>query len=402
MYQRVGNAAFKKDLTNIIALCDALGNPQNDFKTIHVAGTNGKGSTSHALSAIYQNNGYKTGLYTSPHLLEFTERIKVNGTEVSQHFVINFVENIKNQIEIIQPSFFEITVSMAFSYFKEKKVDVAIIETGLGGRLDSTNIITPLLSVITTIGWDHMDMLGDTLEKIASEKAGIIKKDVPVIIGNTMTQDVEDVFHKKAKVLRAPLYKVDTNEPIVTDLHGDFQQMNVHLARKASELLDSILPVKSDLNTEALRQIKTLTDYKGRWQIIFKKPFIITDVAHNEEGLRASLYELNKIDKQKYFILGFVKEKDLGKIIPYFPKNADYHFVTPSVIRGQQASITKTTFEKFNIYGKSQISIINAIKGIVQQNENALDSICIFVGGSTFVVSDLLIQQQEIIDYLES
>lgn len=402
MYQRVGNAAFKKDLTNIIALCDALGNPQNDFKTIHVAGTNGKGSTSHALSAIYQKNGYTTGLYTSPHLVEFTERIKVDGQEISQDFVIHFVENIKSVLEEVQPSFFEITVAMAFAYFKEKKVDVAIIETGLGGRLDSTNIITPLLSIITTIGWDHMDMLGDTLEKIAGEKAGIIKKDVPVIIGNTMSTEVENIFHKKAKELNAPLYKVDTNESIITDLHGNFQQMNVQLAKKASEVLSTILPVKSDLTLAALQQIKTLTDFKGRWQKIYDKPLIISDVAHNEEGLRATMFELDKINKKKYFILGFVKEKDLDKIIPFFPKNTDYQFVKPNVIRGQEAAVTKSFFEKHNILGKTQPNIRVAIQDIVEQNKNSLENICIFVGGSTFVVSDLFIQQQEIIHYLES
>ncbi|MBT8327635.1 MAG: bifunctional folylpolyglutamate synthase/dihydrofolate synthase, partial [Bacteroidia bacterium] len=276
MYQRIGKQAFKKDLTNIIKLCDALGNPQNNFKSIHIAGTNGKGSTAHILSSIYQNNGYKVGLYTSPHLVDFRERIKLNGQLCSKEFVIEFTESIQHLIDDIQPSFFEITVAMAFSYFAQEMVDIAIIETGLGGRLDSTNIIEPIASIITSIGFDHMDMLGNTLTAIADEKAGIIKDQVPVIVGEIADEPLE-VIKNKAKLLNAPIHKTLMQE-METDLLGDYQLWNIASALKCVEVINNLLPTEEHKNKEALKQVGSLSNFVGRWQILNKQPLVICDV----------------------------------------------------------------------------------------------------------------------------
>jgi dihydrofolate synthase / folylpolyglutamate synthase len=401
MYQRIGASAYKKDLTNIIALCKKLGNPHEKLKTIHVAGTNGKGSTSHTLAAIYQKNGYKTGLYTSPHLVEFTERIKINGQEISQQFVIDFTEKIKPLLSEINPSFFEITVAMAFEYFQKESVDIAIIETGLGGRLDSTNIINPMISIITTVGFDHMDMLGDSLEKIASEKAGIIKKSIPVVIGNCISNDALNVIQQKAITENAPLIQIDTSIYVKSDLKGDFQQNNLHLALKAIELLQNIFPLEEELINQALLEICSLTNFQGRWQTILDNPLIICDVGHNEEGIQVVLREIEKTGRKPFFVLGFVKEKDLEKIAPLFPKEATYCFVTPSVIRGLPAAETKKHFEKAGIGGMDFPSIFASIENIMQNIHFNSDNSLIFVGGSNFTVSDFLREKQKVLQYFE-
>lgn len=401
MYQRIGASAYKKDLTNIIALCKKLGNPQEKLKTIHVAGTNGKGSTSHALAAIYQKNGYKTGLYTSPHLVAFTERIKIDGQEVSQQFLIDFTEKIKPLLTKISPSFFEITVAMAFEYFRKESVDIAIIETGLGGRLDSTNIINPIISVITTIGFDHMDMLGDSLEKIAFEKAGIIKKNIPVVIGNSISNGALNVIQQKAIAENAPLIQIDTNIYITSDLKGDFQQTNLHLALKTSELLKKVFPLEQELTSQALKEICTLTNFQGRWQTVLDHPLIICDVGHNEEGIQVVLREIEKTRRKPFFVLGFVKEKDLKKIAPLFPIEATYCFVTPSVIRGLPAAETKEQFKNAGIEGLVFPSIFASIENISQDINFNSENSFIFVGGSNFTVSDLLREKQKVMQYFE-
>ncbi|NNJ55465.1 MAG: bifunctional folylpolyglutamate synthase/dihydrofolate synthase, partial [Bacteroidia bacterium] len=362
MYQRIGKQAFKKDLTNIIKLCDALGNPQNNFKSIHIAGTNGKGSTAHILSSIYQNNGYKVGLYTSPHLVDFRERIKLNGQLCSKEFVIEFTESIQHLIDDIQPSFFEITVAMAFSYFAQEMVDIAIIETGLGGRLDSTNIIEPIASIITSIGFDHMDMLGNTLTAIADEKAGIIKDQVPVIVGEIADEPLE-VIKNKAKLLNAPIHKTLMQE-METDLLGDYQLWNIASALKCVEVINNLLPTEEHKNKEALKQVGSLSNFVGRWQILNKQPLVICDVGHNEQGFQLVAKELDKYNLNIYYILGFVQEKDLSSIIPILPKGEEYHFVKPKVIRGMHADKVQAEFQKLGINGNPHQDLKDALDDV--------------------------------------
>ena len=388
MYQRVGAAAYKKDLTNTIKLCEALGNPQNSFKSIHVAGTNGKGSTTHILSAIYQANGYKVGLYTSPHLVDFRERIKLNGEMCSKDFVVDFTQRIAPLIEEIQPSFFEITVAMAFTYFAEQKVDIAIIETGLGGRLDSTNIITPLACIITSIGYDHMDMLGDTLELIAAEKAGIIKPKVPIVYGNISEGPLRVISDVAIHQKKAPLYSIKEYR-FRTDLKGIYQLWNIGCAVRVVEILEEKLPTSKKKTEYALLHVQELTQLTGRWQKLSEKPLVICDVGHNEEGFRLNGSQLNGIDKLKHYIFGFVKDKDLKAIIPLIPAGKSYHFVKPNVVRGMDAEVTKQHFSEHNIEGIAHQSIAEAMESafecIVDKEQEM-----IFIGGSNFVVADLL------------
>ena len=390
MYQRIGKQAFKKDLTNIIKLCNALDNPQCEFKSIHIAGTNGKGSTSHILSSIYQHNGYKVGLYTSPHLVDFRERIKINGAMCSKEFVVEFTKAIEHLIDDIQPSFFEITVAMAFQYFAKEKVDVAIIETGLGGRLDSTNIIDPIAAIITSIGFDHMDMLGNTLTAIATEKAGIIKQHVPVIIGN-IDDEPKQVIASKAVQLLAPIYSTQLHQ-FNTDLLGDYQQWNISCAMKCVEVIQDILPTNKTKNDEALLKVGELSNFTGRWQIVHKDPLVICDVGHNEQGFQLIAKELVKYNLNIYYILGFVQEKDLSSIIPILPKGQEYHFVKPEVIRGMHTKDVQKAFHKFNIEGTSHPNLklaVNEVFAKISQADKKNNSI-LFIGGSNFVVADLL------------
>jgi dihydrofolate synthase/folylpolyglutamate synthase len=390
MYQRIGTVAFKKDLTNIIKLCDAIGNPQRDFKSIHIAGTNGKGSTSHILSAVYQENGYKVGLYTSPHLVDFRERIKINGQLCSEEFVISFVQQISEYVDEISPSFFEITVAMAFAYFAEKKVDIAIIETGLGGRLDSTNIIHPIASIITSIGYDHVDMLGDTLEKIATEKAGIIKTITPLVVGNIALEPME-VITNKAKEMNAPLHSY-LHKTFETDLAGEHQQWNIGCALRCVELVNKIIPTEDKNNREALKHVRKISNFVGRWQILQRTPLVICDVGHNEEGFRLIAQQLKELNKPIHYLLGFVSDKDLDKIIPLLPSGQSYHFVKPCVIRGMNAELAQEKFVSHQIDGQAHGSMSDALAVIKKE---LADDELLFIGGSNFVVADALLLEQE-------
>ena len=394
MYQRVGAVAFKKDLGNIVKLCNAMGNPQRNLKMIHVAGTNGKGSISHILSAIYQANGYKVGLYTSPHLVDFRERIKVNGELCTQQFVINFTESIAEHIEQIQPSFFEITVAMAFSYFAQEQVDIAIIETGLGGRLDSTNIITPLASIITSIGYDHKDMLGDTLELIAAEKAGIIKESVPVIVGHLEASPLA-VIQTKATELQAPLYHYKKTDAY-SDLQGKHQRWNIGCAVQCEALLQDTFPTSTEKTLEGLATVCSLTQFEGRWQTVNQKPLVVCDVAHNEEGLQLIAEQLIALQKGLHLILGFVKDKDLEAIIPLLPKALSISLVKPNVIRGMETEFAVQKFNAAALAVTSYTTIQGAIDSVyenIKANETTNDS-AIFIGGSNFVVADFLLLEK--------
>lgn len=389
MYQRIGAAAYKKDLTNTIRLCEALGNPQNQFKSIHIAGTNGKGSTSHILSAIYQANGYKVGLYTSPHLVDFRERIKINGGMCSKKFVVNFTQRIAPLIEEIQPSFFEITVAMAFAYFAEKQVDIAIIETGLGGRLDSTNVITPIACIITSIGYDHMDMLGDTLELIAAEKAGIIKANTPTILGK-LPEEAEEVMLAKAKEMKASVFIPIFKQQLTLDLLGKHQQHNASLALKCIEINQHQFPTSDDTNAQALQRVCELTNFEGRWQTLNKLPLVICDVGHNEEGFKAIVQELSKIEKKKICILGFVQGKDLEAIKKLLPKNETYFIVKPTIFRGRDQYEVSEDFAANELEAKAFPNLKMAVEDAYGIANTSQDEWMIFIGGSNFVVADLL------------
>jgi len=395
MYQRVGASAFKKDLTNITKLCEALGNPQDTFKSIHIAGTNGKGSTSHILAAIYQNNGHKVGLYTSPHLVDFRERIKINGLLCTKEYVVGFTKEIQHLIDEIQPSFFEITVVMAFTYFSIQKVDVAIIETGLGGRLDSTNIITPLASIITSIGYDHKDMLGDTLELIAAEKAGIIKINTPVIVGN-IEGGPKEVITKIAQKKAAPLHDYYAGT-FRTDLKGKHQQWNIGCALKCVELLHGDLPVEMELVNYALQNVCSLSNFEGRWQQLCKNPLVICDVAHNEEGIKLIASQLIKLQLNVYFILGFVQDKDLNAIVPLLPKAKSIALVKPNVVRGMNAEDAQNTLTdlgtKSDVIGDLEQTISHTYQQIIDSKE--AERSILFIGGSNFLVADLLLLKKE-------
>lgn len=393
VFQRDGNVAFKKDLTNILALCEALDNPQNKFKSIHVAGTNGKGSVSHILSAALQSHGLKTGLYTSPHLKDFRERIKINGVEVSEKFVIEFVNKIDKLMDEINPSFFEITVAMAFYYFAIEEVDIAIVETGLGGRLDSTNIINPLISVITNIGLDHTEMLGDTVEQIAMEKAGIIKDKVPLIVGRA-NEDLMKLFLDKCSshnTYAVKAWEQDFNvSRIQTDLKGAYQIENIKTAYAVLNELEGVgYDINEDVFRESLKHVTSLSGFKGRWQIIQEaNPRIICDTGHNEDGLNWVKKSLNeeKFDKL-HIVFGVVKEKDLNMMLNKMPSNAEYYFCKPDVLRGLDESILASHASSLGRNGSTYKSVSLALKAAV---ENANSNDLIFVGGSTFTVAEIV------------
>ncbi len=392
MFQRDGNTAFKKDLDNILALCKALDNPQHKFKSIHVAGTNGKGSTSHILSAALQVEGYKVGLYTSPHLKDFRERIRLNGKCISEEYVIEFVRRIAPQIESLRPSFFEITVAMAFDFFAKQKVEIAVIETGLGGRLDSTNILTPILSVITNIGLDHTEMLGETLEEIAFEKAGIIKENVPVVVGE-VNESCLRVFEEKCKEINAPLIKAwmrpMTMEYNPTDLKGAYQYKNIHLSKIVVGELNNIV-LALDINSwrEAIKNVKGLTGLRGRWDVLQdQNPKIICDTGHNKEGLEMVLKSLEMENyKDLHFVLGVVKEKDL-ELLNMLPKNAYYYYCKPAVPRGLDSNTLNIEATERGLRGIDCITVQEAYK-LAQAKATKED--LIFIGGSTFVVAEVV------------
>ncbi|WP_417358656.1 bifunctional folylpolyglutamate synthase/dihydrofolate synthase [Flavobacterium sp.] len=389
MYQTQGASAFKKDLTNTLLLAKHLNNPENGFKSVHVAGTNGKGSVSNMLASILQEAGYKVGLYTSPHLKDFRERIKINGEDISKKFVMDFMSENKPFFEASQLSFFEMTVGLAFDYFTKERVDVAIIETGMGGRLDSTNIVTPLVSVITNIGFDHTQFLGDTLEKIAFEKAGIIKNNVPVVIGE-YTPETKTVFENKAKEMQSDIiFASDEDFPLYdSDLTGDYQKQN----RKTVLATVNVLKHYFDINEEALvnglLNVVKNTGFMGRWQVIHQNPTAVCDSAHNSHGLKIVL---NQIAQQKFkdlrIVFGVVNDKDLTEILPLMPKNAIYYFCKPNVMRGLDAKILQEKFWGHNLKGKVYSSVADAYKNALT---DADETDFIYVGGSTFVVAEIL------------
>ncbi|MDP2176497.1 MAG: folylpolyglutamate synthase/dihydrofolate synthase family protein [Bacteroidota bacterium] len=391
-FTRDGKAAIKKDLTNTIQLCEVLGNPHLKFKSIHIAGTNGKGSVSNMLSAIFQSNGYKTGLYTSPHLLDFRERIRINGEMVNQEFVIEFVEKIKPHLETIQPSFFEITVAMCFDYFAKNEIDIAIIETGLGGRLDSTNIINPLLSVITNIGYDHMDLLGNTLAEIAFEKAGIIKPNTTVVVGETHAE-TEQVFKNKAIESVSPISFADQNldllnYPLETDLKGSYQSKNILTILQVIQVLNQNLGFQLDNIQDALLNVKALTGFRGRWEILGQNPQIIADTGHNIDGLTLVFNQLQKEEfKTLHIVFGMVKDKDRSKILDLLPKDAQYYFCQPNLPRALDSEILLSECQQKGLAGKAFATVFDALNE-AQKNADLND--LIFVGGSTFVVAEIL------------
>jgi dihydrofolate synthase/folylpolyglutamate synthase len=387
MYQREGKAAFKKDLTNTIAFSKILNFPENKFKSIHVAGTNGKGSTSHMLASILQEAGYKVGLYTSPHLKNFTERIRSNGVEIPKQKVAAFITKNKDFLEAQKLSFFEMTVGLAFDYFASEKVDIAIVEVGLGGRLDSTNIITPELSVITNIGLDHTQFLGETLPEIAFEKAGIIKHKVPVIIGEEQAA-VKQVFLKKAEAENAPIYFAsDTVKTFKTDLLGNYQQRNLKTAVGAIKLLKGFQVSEQNIEKGLLNVVKN-TNLKGRWQVLQEHPKVICDTAHNTEGLEVVLQQLKKETfKKLHIVLGFVSDKKLEDVLPLFPNNASYYFCKPDIPRGLSAAVLQEKAIPFDVIGEKYTSVKEALNSALL-NANQQD--VIYVGGSTFVVAEII------------
>lgn len=390
MFQRQGKPALKKDLTNIRLFSDFLGNPHTKFKSIHVAGTNGKGSVSHMLASVFQEAGYKTGLYTSPHLKDFRERIKINGKEVSKQFVVDFIQENKAFLEKQNPSFFEMTTAMAFDYFARKKLDIAIIETGLGGRLDSTNIISPELSVITNIGMDHTQFLGNSPAEIAVEKAGIIKLNTPVVIGESQPETAE-IFKEYAKQKNAPIFFTDqiSSQPLLSGLKGEYQSKNIKSVMQSIEVLRQLgWKITSQNLSQGLRKVVQNTKIRGRWEILQEHPKVICDVAHNKEGLE---YVLSQLTKEKYrklhLVLGMVKDKDLTNILPLFPKKATYYFCRPDIPRGLDAHLLKERANQFELIGNIYPSVSKAFEAAIN---NAIEEDVIFVGGSTFVVAEVI------------
>lgn len=412
MFSRIGADAYKKDLSNTKQLCATLHNPQTKFKSIHIAGTNGKGSVSHMLAAILQTAGYKTGLYTSPHLKDFRERIKVDGKLCSEAFVIDFTEKIIPQIELLHPSFFEITVAMAFEYFAMEKVDIAVIETGLGGRLDSTNIILPELSVITNIGYDHMNILGDTLEKIAFEKAGIIKQNTPVVVGETLPE-TKPVFERTAIEKNATLIfarqnfyvqdfsyehhhlktevadkRKNEHHVYTLDLPGVYQTKNLVTVLEAVHQLQLKNWDITDAHThKALKQVKHLTGLHGRWEKISDAPTVILDVAHNVDGIKQLAGQLELVSYNKlHFITGFVKDKDITGILSLLPTSASYYFTKSQIPRALNENDLAVMAGKFNLKGKT-FSNVNAALNAAQTNADKDD--LILVCGSVFLVGEV-------------
>lgn len=413
-YHRIGKAAYKNNLDNTLILDKHFDHPHTRFKTIHVAGTNGKGSVSHMAASILQEAGYRTGLYTSPHLKDFRERIRINGVMIPEKEVIAFVENNRKIIEEVKPSFFEMTVAMAFDYFAREKVDVAVIEVGLGGRLDSTNIIRPVLSVITNIGHDHMDMLGDTLEKVAAEKAGIIKESVPVVIGETQNE-TKDVFSEKAADQKSVIIFADNEfscsletdfqsesgrKFTITDkksgavlegttvLGGDYQAKNLVTLFAAFKSLKDFFDIRDKDVLAGIRNVIMNTGFSGRWQLLSKDPLIICDTGHNKEGLEYVIGQLNNIPRKKlHMVVGFVNDKDLSAVLPLFPGDAEYYFTKASVPRALDENILKREAGAYELKGSSYPDVKAAVTAA---RSNAGKEDVIFIGGSTFVVADAL------------
>lgn len=389
MFQQQGASAYKKDLTNTILLAEHLGNPEKNLKTIHVAGTNGKGSTSSMIASVLQEAGYKVGLYTSPHLKDFRERIKINGIEISEAFVVDFIAKNKSFFEENQLSFFEMSVGLAFDYFVKEAIDVAVIEVGMGGRLDSTNIITPLVSVITNIGMDHMQFLGNEISAIAFEKAGIIKPTIPVVIGE-YTAETKDVFLAKAKACQSEIYFASDliASDLPSDLLGDYQIHNKKTVVQTMEILKSHFTISEENLKNGLLHVVKNTGLLGRWQQIHTYPKAICDTAHNSHGLKIVLNQIKKESFEKlHFVLGVVNDKDLSDILPLFPKSAIYYFCKPNIPRGLDTLILKEKAAEFDLIGKSYHSVSEAYQNAL---ENATEKDFIYIGGSTFVVAEII------------
>ncbi|MCF7567705.1 bifunctional folylpolyglutamate synthase/dihydrofolate synthase [Sabulilitoribacter arenilitoris] len=390
MYQKQGKTAFKKDLTNALKLRDHLNSPHKNFKSIHVAGTNGKGSTSHMLASILQEAGYKVGLYTSPHLKDFRERIKINGKEVSKQYVMGFIKRNKPFFEANKLSFFEMTVGMAFEYFSKVKVDVAVVEVGLGGRLDSTNIITPEVSVITNIGLDHMQFLGNTLEAIAFEKGGIIKPNVPVVVGETQKK-TKSVFKDLAKKNHSKIVFADKEitKAYKTDLLGSYQSKNVKtVVQTVKELkLIGYKITEENLKKGLLNVVKS-TGLLGRWQILNEKPKVVCDTGHNREGLQYVTEQLlNETYEALHIVFGVVNDKDISTIANLLPKNATYYFCKPDIPRGMDVNKLRQKLISYNLKGEAYNSVTEAYQEALK---NATKNDFIFVGGSTFLVAEII------------
>ena len=388
VYQRDGVFKYKLDLSSIKAVCNNLNNPQNNFKSIHVAGTNGKGSTSHMLASIFQESGYKVGLYTSPHLKDFRERIRINGTEIEKNFVVTFVKDQLNFFNHNNISFFEMTVALAFEYFSKSKVDIAIIETGLGGRLDATNIIIPELSIITNIGKDHSEFLGNNIIDIANEKAGIIKKKIPVVLSEYQ-KEVFSVFQKMAIKLNSKIYVADQEylEEYKTDLNGGYQKKNIKGVLKLLSLLNNFKISKNDIKTGLLNVMKN-TGLKGRLEFINYNPKVVVDVGHNVEAFKEIIKYLETVVYQDLkLILGFVKGKDFKNILDLLPRNATYYFCKPNTTRGLPTDEIFEYSKKIGLKAGKFPSVKSAYLSCL--NESSKDDL-IFVGGSNFVVSEIL------------
>ena len=416
MFQRIGSAAYKANLDNTIAICKLLKNPEKKFKSVHIAGTNGKGSTSHYLASILQSAGYKVGLYTSPHLKDFRERIRINGKKIPKKNVLEFVARYKDKFEKIEPSFFEMTVGLAFDYFANEKVDIAIIETGLGGRLDSTNVIKPLVSVITNISLDHQNLLGNTIAEIAIEKAGIIKAKTPIVIGEK-DETTSAIFIKKAKQLSAPIHfsedsysaknlihlegkkmllqmdiytkKTLAYKKLKTELLGFYQQKNIPTVLQTIDILR--LKKFTILDKHIRSGIATViskTGLLGRWQVLNKKPLVVCDTAHNEAGIRLVLAQLSNVPHKKlHIVFGMVNDKDGSKILSLLPKNAFYYFCKAAIPRALNQDELKQQAQKYNLRGNSYKSVAEAYKKALG---NASQNDVVFVGGSTFTVAEVV------------
>ena len=388
IYQQKGKSAYKGKLDNIKVLSTYLGHPERKFKSIHVAGTNGKGSSSHMLASVLQEAGYRVGLYTSPHLKDFRERIRINGVPVKEDFVVDFIKDNKVFFEAHDLSFFEMTVGMAFSYFEKEKVDIAIVEVGLGGRLDSTNIIEPEVSLITNIGYDHVEMLGDTIEKIAFEKAGIIKSGVPVVISE-LQEETASVFNKVAKERRSKIIFAGEVIPgtYKTCLLGSYQAKNVKGVVAVIKELSNFEVTEHHI-TKGLLNVAANTGLLGRWQYLGKNPTVVCDTAHNTEGLTLVLGQIKEQEYERlHMVIGFVKDKNLDQILPLFPKEANYYFCRPEISRGLDAEVLKGRAADFGLIGDVYTSV-NEGYGMALKNAKKTDFV--FIGGSTFVVAEIV------------
>jgi len=410
MFHRVGAVAYKADLNNTIELCSLLGNPENKFRSVHIAGTNG--SVSHMIAAVLQSAGYKTGLYTSPHLLDFRERVLINGAMIPEQEIISFIEKHRNDFERIAPSFFEWTVALAFDFFAREKVDIAIIETGLGGRLDSTNVITPLLCVITNIGLDHTNLLGDTLEKIAVEKAGIIKKNIPVIIGESQSE-IKNVFIEKAMTTHSPIVFADMKyrvtekkldaefltidllsrskaylENLKLDLTGNYQMKNVVTVAASIEELKKHFTISEGSLRNALKNVRTITGLRGRWEVLNHSPLVVCDVGHNAEGIAYVVEQLKKTKHNKlHFVFGAVNDKNIEPVLELLPRGGEYYFCQANIPRSLDSEFLTKQANDAGLKGINYFSVNGAVDAALK---NSSKDDMVFIGGSTFVVAEAI------------